>query len=272
VRLIHRRTVYTSASDTFRLVVIGDTHLGNVASDEKTLKAVCQGIADDPRAYWLGLGDYCECINRHDPRFSTDALAGWLFGREEMRDIARTEADRFLDYTRPIAGKCVGLCEGNHEASILQHSECDVYSRIVEGLASDDEHRLDHRGMITWKFERNGGGSWTWPLFASHGSGGGRAETAPTAALTRLADQVDGVSAVIMGHLHRYEHHPVAKLRPEGGKVRAVTMHLVSIPALCGEMEYAERKDLRRAPTGWVELAITPYARAVDVRAHLMGG
>jgi len=49
-----------------------------------------------------------------------------------------------------------------------------------------------------------------------------------------------------------------------------VTTHLVSIPALCGEMEYAERKDLRRRPAGWVELVITPHERRIDVRAHLV--
>lgn len=270
VRHIRRTTLYASRADVFRLVVIADTHLGNIASDERALKAICADVAQDDQAFWLGLGDYCEFINMRDPRFSVDSLPGWLFGREELRDIARTEVDRFLSYTRPIAGKCIGLCEGNHEASILQHSECDVYSRIVEGLASADEHRLDHRGMVSWQFNRGGGGSWTVRLFASHGSVGGRAETAPTAALVRLADQVDGIDAVLMGHLHRYEHHPVAKLRPDAGKVRAVTTHLVSAPALCGEMEYAERKDLRRAPLGWVELLIEPDAKRVDVRAHII--
>jgi len=270
VRLIHRRTVYQSTADTFRLVVLADTHLGNLAADEKALRYITNDIAQDERAYWLGLGDYCEFINLHDPRFSVDSLPAWLMGRDQLRDIGRAEVDRFLSYTRPIAGKCVGLCEGNHEAAILQHSECDVYGRIIEGLAADDDHRLDHRGMVSWQFDRNGGGSWTMNIFASHGSGGGRAETASTAAVTRLADQVDGVDVVLMGHLHRYEHHPVSKLRPDGRKVRSVTTHLVSAPSLCGEMEYAERRDLRRAPHGWVELVITPYARAIDVRVHLV--
>jgi hypothetical protein len=179
MRTITRKTSYDSRGDEFLLYFVGDVHLGSKHCDERLLRRIAHEIADNPNAYFLGLGDYCEWINMRDPRFDPMELVGWLFGGEELRDIARAEAARFVDIMGPVAGRCLALCEGNHEETILRHSDTDAYSLIVEGLKADDAHRLDHRGFVNWVFNRPGGSAWTLRIFATHGSGGGRKGPAP---------------------------------------------------------------------------------------------
>jgi len=60
--------------DRFSIIPLADIHIGNAATDEKLLASTVQRIKDDDAAYWVGLGDYCEFINRSDKRFS-------VFGR-----------------------------------------------------------------------------------------------------------------------------------------------------------------------------------------------
>lgn len=265
MRLITRRTVYESRSDTFTLIPIGDVHLGNLHADERTLRQIVRRIEADEHAYWIGLGDYCEFINMRDPRFDPRELVGWLMNGESLADIGRAESARFAEILKPVAHRCLGLVEGNHEATILRHSETDVYSVIVEALADPQhEHRLDHRGMVMWRFTRAGGSTWTMTILASHGSGGGQSAGAVSNRLRNLVDMVDGVDLVLMGHMHAPDDRPFAKFRPGRNKVDIRTVRAVSIPALCGDMAYAESKDMRPVPTGWCEITIHPDAQRIE--------
>lgn len=270
---------YGSSAESFRLILLGDIHLGNRRCDEKTLKMLAQRIATEPNTYWAGLGDYCEFINMRDPRFDPEELPVWLFGAAELSDIAKAEVGRFLEIMQPTRDKCLGMCSGNHEDMILQHSEHDVYSMILDGLYSQGrEHRLDHRGFISWRFGHNSepkhGATETFRLFLTHGSGGGRKAGATANRLEDLAAQVDGADVVASGHTHRAQHMSsvVWRAGARGGVVHRDLIHLVSIPSLCADMQYAERRDMATLATGWVELEFTPATRTIRVQTNLTGG
>jgi len=270
MRCITRKTVYQSRSDEFRLIPLGDVHMGNRLTEEKLLRRIVKEIEEDPLCYWLGLGDYCDYINMRDPRFDPDELPDWLFGRAQLKDIARTETARFLEIVKPIKDKCIGLIEGNHETSILRHSETDVYSILIEGLASDHEHRLDHSGFIAWRFNRQGGSTWTLTIFATHGAGGGTSKGNSGNKLGKLVEQVDGADVVLMGHLHDPTYKPIARRRMGRREAQTVTIHAVSIPALCGHMKYAQNKDYPAMPVGYTELVIKPDAKSVQVNMMIV--
>lgn len=270
---------YTSGRDSFRCVLVGDVHLGNKHCDEKTLKMLAQRIATEERTYWIGLGDYCEFINLRDPRFDPEELPVWLFGAAELSDIAKAETARFLEIMGPTREKCLALCSGNHEETILAHSEHDVYSTIVDGLSvAGQDHRLDHRGWLTLRFNQSAepkqGGSTAFRFFLSHGSGGGQTAGATANRVERLAQQCDGADVVAMGHTHRAQYAARSVWRAGGkrGLVHRDVVHLVSIPALCSDMAYAERRDMGPLATGWVELEIVPEQRAIRVQTNLTGG
>lgn len=279
MRHVVHYTRYSGTRESFKLVLIGDCHVGNKHSDERTLKALAARIATEERTYWIGLGDYCEWINLRDPRFDPEELPTWLFGAAELADIAKAESERFLDIMGPTREKCLALCSGNHEETILAHSERDVYATIVDGLAvQGQDHRLDHRGWLTWRFgqssEAKRGGSTAFRFFLSHGSGGGQTAGATANRVERLAQQCDGADVVAMGHTHRPQYAARSVWRAGGtrGLVHRDVVHLVSIPALCSDMAYAERRDMGPLATGWTELEIVPDQRLIRVSTNLSGG
>jgi len=248
------------------LVLIGDVHLGNLHTREDTLRQLARRIKEEPNTYWAGLGDYCEFIGKSDPRHDSDDWADWLFERDALRDIARAEYERFLRIMEGTGDKCLALIEGNHEAAIRKHSECDVYSAIVDGLkCKAGMLRLDHRGFLTWRFRRKQGSTWTLRFYLTHGSNGGRRPGSTANRLEDLANQVDGVDLVIQGHTHKAMHLTPTKFRIGKDSSETVPIHALNIPPLCGDMIYADSKDMGALALGWQELVITPDKERVQV-------
>ena len=265
MRVITRHIDHQSRSDVFRIYAFGDLHLGNANANESALKALVKLIGADDNGYWIGMGDYADFINIRDPRFEPRDLAGWLLGGDELADIARTECDYITALLAPIREKCIGLIAGNHEEKILQHSECDVYSRIVEALADGkNEHRLDHRGIVSLVFSRLGGSKMTVNIYATHGSIGGRSQGGASNALNNLMAQVDNVDVVLQAHLHKGQHLQLAKFRPARSRTRAVTIHGITIPPMIADMRYAESKDYAATSEGYAVITIDHNRRRVS--------
>ena len=139
MNILRREWFDVSRADTFRIVPLGDVHLGNAACDEKLFKAAIDSIAADDNAYWIGMGDYADWINRKDPRHRESRLAPWLHGRD---DLAMHQRQRVVETFQPIRDKCLALVKGNHEDTILKHSEVDVYYRLVEEMKTSTDHQL----------------------------------------------------------------------------------------------------------------------------------
>ena len=265
MRVITRHIDHDSRSDLFRIYAFGDIHLGNINANDMALRTLAKRIEADENAYWIGMGDYCDFINIHDPRWDPRELPNWLLGGDQLADIARTEGDYIGGILEPIKGKCLALIAGNHEDKILQHSEADVYSRLIDRLADGKhEHRLDHRGLVSLVFSRQGGGGQTVTLYATHGSAGGRTQGGAANVLSNLLAQVDNVDVVLTAHLHKGQHLQLAKFRPGRGKTRAVTIHGITIPPMVSDMRYAESKDYAAVSEGYAVITIDHDKRKVS--------
>jgi UDP-2,3-diacylglucosamine pyrophosphatase LpxH len=136
--VLHRIIPYNSRGELFRIVPLGDIHLGNAACNEELFAHCIKYIGSHKHTYWIGMGDYCEFINVHDPRWEPESLAPWITPMM-MVDLARAQADRFMTFVKPIASQCLGLVEGNHEVSIRTHFERDIYSDIAPAIQRESE-------------------------------------------------------------------------------------------------------------------------------------
>jgi hypothetical protein len=204
----------TSRSDAFTVVPLGDLHVGARACDEKRLQNVIKRIANDDKCYWVGLGDYVDAINVRDPRFAPDALAEWLSVRQ-LTDIAKAERDRLFSILDPIAGKCLGLIEGNHEAMVKKWFERDIYSEIVSHIKEVGKFKPDHNlafgysGWMQLRFAGKGksrgepmdGNTRTFNFFLHHGFTGGKLKGSKGLEMERWL-WTHNADVVIFGHSH----------------------------------------------------------------------
>jgi len=252
--------------DTFTIVPLADIHLGNAASDEKLFGSVVQRIRDDPDCYWVGLGDYCEFINRSDKRFSVTALADWL-RVEHLADLARAQRDRFLDYVLPIADKCLGLVSGNHETAIKKYYERDIHYEIVQAIKQAAGHPPEYRlgldvcGWMLLVFMRDGVRTRrSLKLYLHHGFVGGKLAGAKALNMQRWLWTHDA-DLVLFGHSHNtgVQVEAVEGLS-RGGKVTYSHRMGAYAGTFMRGAEYAQQKGYFPLPLSQIEVVLRPGA------------
>ncbi len=268
-----RRDWYNvTRSDLFHIYPVGDIHLGNAACDEKRLQLVVNEIAADEHAYWIGLGDYCDFINCSDPRFEAASLASW-FTVSDLTDLARAQLERFRDIITPIAPKCLGLIEGNHESAISRHTERNIYSDIVTMIKSAGQHPADFPlalgpyGWLTLAFHggpTSAGGSWITQLNVHHGFTGGRLAGGKALSMQRWL-WTHNADLVLFGHSHNTSTQVEAvEAIDRAGHVTVTNRLGVYCGTFLNQALYAQRAGFM--PQSASNVVITLRPGAVDSR------
>lgn len=202
-----------SRTDEFKIIPLYDIHMGVKPCREDLLKARVQEIAENGW-WWIGGGDYCDFVNRSDPRYTPLILADW-FTVAMTADIAGAQVARFNEIIKPIAPQCLGLLMGNHETAIFRHYERPIFGDIVTGVKqaggfdSDEKLALGYSGWLVLKFYRSKigerkAGSETITLCLHHGYTGGRLAGAKALNMQRFLWQHD-CDIGLMGHSHNTE-------------------------------------------------------------------
>jgi hypothetical protein len=271
-RVIERERI----DDTYRLYHLTDLHLGNAFCDEQQIERVVAEIRNDPLALWTGGGDYADFINRKDKRHRESNLARWLHGKD---DIAKIQIERLEALLSPIAHKCLALCKGNHEDSILTYSERDVYASLVDVMTRPGRRiRLGFGGyvVIRWRHGTDNRKSardvWTTTLWLHHCAGGGMLAGSDALTLERLPIWYD-FDLAILGHRHRKMVLPLKRTRPSptAQRIEKPTLYAAfggSYMELFDEQleteTYAERKMLPPRATGGVVFEFRPAERRIQ--------
>jgi predicted phosphodiesterase len=267
MKVIRREWFDVSRSDEWRLYPIGDIHLGNRACDEKMLQATVDRVAADDRALWIGLGDYADFIGRSDRRFDVASLADWM-QVVHLGDIAKAQRERFVEYVAPIAGKCLGLIEGNHERAIHKYYERDVYAEIVSaikdagGFEPDDDLAFGYSGWLMLHFYRSDKrerGS-IIRINLHHGFVGGKLAGAKALNMQRWL-WTHEADLVIMGHSHNSGVQPEAVEKVRGNRVMLENRLGCYAGTYMSGAGYAEEK-------GYLPLALTQPVILLQPGAH----
>jgi hypothetical protein len=271
MRIIRREFYNCTRKSKFRIIPLGDIHMGARACDERALRAVIKEIRDDPFCYWIGMGDYCDFINRQDPRFSA-GLADWI-EMSDLTDLAKCQVEKFNRTVEPIAGKCLGLIEGNHETAIKKHSERDVFSSIVTGvknaagMKARDKLGLGYSGWLKLVFYRSKKRekASTVLFYLHHGFVGGRLAGAKALNMQRVLWTND-CDIALMGHSHNEDIftatvHGIDNgdnfvIRKKYGGFTGTFLRSV----ITGETTYSEVKGYFPQATGQIEIRLKPHA------------
>ena len=276
MRVVKRRFNGVKRSQVFRILPLGDVHICSAACDERLFQSVVNRIKDDPDAYWIGMGDFCEFINLKDPRFNVGDLAPWV-EVSDLVDLAKAQRDRFLDIVLPIADKCLAMVEGNHEITIKRHTERDVFGEIVSAIKGRAKLPMDQRlgvGIYGWlrlgyyitKDARGGGKNFDINLH--HGFVGGRLAGAKALNMQRWlwSHRCD---IALFGHSHNTMIQPESvEVLDKTGKVAletrrgAYTGTFRNTVNPDGPATYSEIKGYFPLPLGGVEIELRPLTKA----------
>jgi len=244
--ILHQvETRHRSRTDSYRLYPIGDIHIGAAACDIPALKETLRAVKDDPNAYWLGMGDYAECINLQDKRFDVKSVDPKYLPR--LDDIANACFDDLASLFEPVKDKCLGLLVGNHEETLrIRHSQ-DVHGALCLRLGLKN---LGYDSFIRWRFVRPNSSSVCINIFASHGTIAGRRDGAKMNRIEDLTRNFDA-DLYLVGHGHSQIAH------------RSVTLEVPT----SGELKLRERLRLG-CMTGTFRKCYEPGTRDYSEKSH----
>lgn len=151
MELAETRVECSAVHETWSLHPLTDTHIDAPDYAREALEERVQQIADDPKALWIGGGDYWSLIVHGDRRFSGSVAP-------DYRDYIARHPDRCLEtgleLFAPIADKCVGLAVGNHEAVVGKHYHRGLGAELAMRLGIPDKY-LGDRGWAIIVFALN---------------------------------------------------------------------------------------------------------------------
>jgi hypothetical protein len=238
---------------------------------EDIFKQKVREVVEDNNCYWIGGGDYCDFINKSDPRFSASILADW-FTVPQIDFISEAQVNHFCEIIKPIAHKCLGLLCGNHETAIQRHYEHSVFHEIVGYIKrhgkfrDEDKLALGYDGWIELKFRRSlTAGTKRVIINCHHGFAGGRLAGAKALAMQRWLWQKD-CDIALMGHSH---DTLIQSVQVEGLDRNSKFITKKRRGAYCGTFldttmpgidTYSSVRGYPPMPVGGVEIVLRPTA------------
>lgn len=274
MRVVKRTIEVTSRSQTIEIIPLGDIHLGCNTCDEAKLKEAIDYVRNNKFCYWIGMGDYCEFINLQDKRFQPETLAKWI-KVQDMSDLVGRQKEKFIEYVKPIAHKCLGLVCGNHESKIKDVYERNIYMEIVDrirqlaGMDWKQSLAVGYNGWILLRIIRKAKSnpekspSCLVRISLHHGDGGGRSMGGK---MNRLIEwmRTHQSDLTIMGHHHNTTCHldQIESISSTGKLIRKKVVGVYSSTFKHttneGHDTYAERKQYPPLPTSYVRIIIQP--------------
>ena len=199
-----REIVHPSRSDIFKITPLGCIHYGGSDCAVDLLKACVRKIAQEPNHFWIGMGDYAECIGPPDKRFDARDLDP-ATRLAELHDLSNSQLRKLAAILDPIRSRCLGLLSGNHEETMALRYFADVHGRFCE-LMSNDFGPLDltYSAILRLRFCRcRKNGAIPVRIWAHHGAGGGRKSGAIINRIEDMPLHFPRCHIYIMGHVHR---------------------------------------------------------------------
>ena len=233
MEIIDFEIIYKSKRDKINLIGLGDIHLGHAGCDKQKLGQVIDYIKNNQNCYWIGMGDYAECININDKRFDPQSIDR-DFEIKNLSDLVSRQYQTIKKLLYPIRDKCIAILCGNHEETIRLRYFRDIALDLARELKVRPKQRLylGYSGFIRLRLRRIGvkgkHHSIIYLIYVHHGWGSARSSGAKVNRIDNFMKGFDG-DLLMIAHEHK--------------KVIAPPVTMLSVP-LRGKQILIERKRM----------------------------
>lgn len=249
LKLIRRRI--KTSEDFFKLIVMGDFHIGQQACEEERLKRDIDWIATkNPKNYGVVLlGDLIENV-----------IKGSKGSQFEMSDpLPDSQMDTVVELLTPIKKHIIAMCDGNHEYRTMRDAGVSLTKTMAQRLGLQQKF-YDYSCMVELSLERKKKVQ-MYDIYLEHGAGSlGRTPGARMNKIERAQRQINA-DIYLMGHVH----HKLMSEREVTYKVGNKMVKKTILFATCGsyliDAEYARRCGFEPTKPGMtrVDLGTTRY-------------
>ena len=250
--------------DKINLVLMGDFHVGNIGCDEAKIKEHVEYIRRTPNTFWVDMGDKAEFITASDKRWDSGSVAEWMEVKG-INDLPYLQAKRYVSLVKPIASKCLGLIEGNHEYTIYKHYHQNIQERICVELGVPNLGFLCVVGLSFRQKGRHTSNSALVRICLTHGAGGSRYIGGKLNRLIAMGNDFEGVSVFAMGHMHDKITYKKKKMFiNHDNQISSKTISFCAVPSFFhtyndGSTSYGERALYSPTSIGATKITIKPF-------------
>lgn len=256
---------------TYRLYTVGDIHMHARGCDMALLRQTIKAIKEDPRARWIGMGDYFEWIDIHDPRFNPRNVARTAF-KAILLGMADECIDEFVELFGPIRKKCIGLLQGNHDRKYSINYSRRVIKEIADELKVPYLYYSCFRDIVF----QGRGRSEKFRIYAHHGAGSAQTKGGKLNRLERFMRWFDA-DIHIIGHIHAKLDDDVIELGANEDCTKLVQRKRLGVVSGTYLRTYVEDDDesdagygevaaYEPAPLGSPVITIVPEGRKLGVQ------
>jgi|GEM_PF-971460 len=263
---LHQYTIKNKSQkrETYYIAILGDTHYGTKSFDKRQFLEMIQWIKKRKNVYWIGLGDYVEAITPRDLRRFAASNVCPDFAIDDLEEIAQRQIDDFVKMTRPIASRCIGLADGNHEFTYLKEHDRNITKAICKALKVK---HLCWTSITRLKFTRGNKESRVINVLTEHSNVAGRKKGNK---VNRIEDRLNDwhdIDIIIWGHSHDKVATSKTQLyMPRRGRLclKARKIICVICPSFyktyeVGTTSYGERAGYPPVTTGMALIEIRPF-------------
>jgi hypothetical protein len=256
---------FKGKTDWFYVVPLGDIHLGNKCCDINKCKEMVNWIKDQSNVFWLGMGDYVDCINYSDKRFDPGTVDDIYI--KNLSNCVPMQIQDVIELLEPIADKCLGLHRGNHEETIRLRYHYDVMYELWKafGVPNLKDSAITRLSCSDGKGHRS-----AFEIFSTHGICGGRKGGAK---INRLEDMIGFVDAdvYLMGHSHVKETETKSTLYLDNQMNLKVKKRILAVTGCFlrgyqeGVSSYIEKWNYPPTDIGCVKLMFNPRKHDIHI-------
>jgi len=268
--------------DVFELVGLGDIHFGSESCDKKKLIRMVEWIRNRPNCFWVGLGDYTENITYRDIRRFQPANIDRDYKISDLQDWTTRCTDDLSKILRPIADRCIGLAQGNHEFDALRNYDHDSTQRLADNLGVKNMGWTCLTRLVFTRLSKGGPlPKLHLTLLTEHSNVTGRKKGNK---INRIEDRVSDFAfdIILWGHSHDKVASKKTRLSlTEKGRLKLTTQEIIFgiVPSFLrtyeiGTTSYGERAGYSPTSLGIVLITIKPFVseqlNGLKIETHQM--